>query len=99
MIGQCIGQSTGPVAGSRVNDHAGGLIEYDQVGVLVEKIERKVLGYQFAGFRRKRVHIHLLAGGNPESGFTRLPVNQDSTGINPPLDGTPADLFQAVRNE
>ena len=49
MIEQGIDQCAGPVSGCRVNRHAGGLIDHDQIIILKQDIKRNILRLWIGG--------------------------------------------------
>jgi hypothetical protein len=58
-----------------MHHHARGLVDDDDVGVLVEDLERQVLGRRFRRRGRRHVHGYLLTGLDCEV-CARLPALQ-----------------------
>ena len=65
------------IAGSGMHDDAGGFVEHDQVGVLVQNVERNFFRQRFQWTRWRNFDAHFVAGTHPVTRFDRLTVDED----------------------
>src|SRR6185437_16997044 len=75
---QRVYESSSPVAGSRVNDHSGSLVDHQEVGVLVHYPERDILALDVApGRGRSRCRdLDQIVGGGAIGGTLPTPVDR-----------------------
>ena len=71
MVDQRVDQRAGPVAGAGMDDKAGRLVDDDQLGVLVEDVERDVLALRLRRLRLGQVDRDDVAGRHLALGFAR----------------------------
>jgi hypothetical protein len=73
MVDERVDQRAGRIAGAGMDDQAGGLVDDDQFGVLVQDRERNVFGLRLGGFRLRQFDGDLLAPRKPVLGFANTP--------------------------
>ena len=95
VVQQRIDQGAGAVAGRGVYDHARGLVDHEQVGVLVHDAEREILGLDVGGLGRGHRELDPVAG----HGATALPgggaVDRDATLLQQLDDAGAGEIRQA----
>src|SRR6266542_2917590 len=99
VMEQGVDQGVFLVAGGRMHDDAGRLVEDQQVVVFVENVERDVfgLGIRRAGFGP--VDGNRFARPRLMGGFDGSPVDLDVSLVNQPLNGAPRDGGEAGGKE
>src|SRR5580704_14278455 len=84
-------------SGSRVDHHAGGLVDDGEVLILVADIEGDVFGCRVEGWRLRRAFdLDGFATVEFELGLGRLAVDADLAGINEELDARPRDVWECL---
>ena len=106
MVEQRIDQRAVRVAGGRVNDHTLGLIDDKQVVVLIDDIQRDILGPGLDGLRVRQVdgvdfagrHLILFVDGRAAAGHKPLldQILQRTAGQRRALPGQPGVQASAV---
>src|SRR5690606_36853177 len=81
LVQEGVDQRTAPVTGRGMHDEAGRLVDHEQVGVLVENIERYVLGRERRGFRRGDSKADAVAGGGDDAFLRHLAVEHHHAGF------------------
>ena len=99
VVQQTVDKRAVLVAGGRVHREAGGLVQHDQVPVLIEDIQGNVLGNQ-VGKRLRRRHPELHRVVLTQGGFgpSRHPVDADIAGVDELLNPGPA-LLRALGHQ
>jgi hypothetical protein len=60
-----------------VDDHPGGLVDHGEVFVLVDDVQRDLLGPHLHGVGLGNLEVDGVAGGNAVRGVGRVPVDKD----------------------
>ncbi len=75
-----------------MDDHGGGLVDDRQEGVLIEDIERNVLGDRFGVTRFRLLDADHVAVTDAVAGLGGLAVDHDSRGLDDALDHGTAEV-------
>ena len=97
VVEQGVDQRAVGVAGGRMDDHARGLVDDHDVGVLVDDVERQRLRLRRGGRRRRHVDDHFLLRLDREAGLDLLGADAgdlDLAVLDQPLDLRPRLLRQ-----
>lgn len=81
VIHKGIDQSAVSVAGRGVDDHAAGLVDDYDIGVLVDNIERYILRFERYILRRRQDDLNLVSGVGAIVLFKRLSAEGNGSGI------------------
>src|ERR1700733_14304295 len=87
------------IPGARVHHQPGGLVDYQNVRVLVDQPQCDVLALYFRLGRLIHRHLHLPAGPPLDHvpRFAGIPAHLDRTGLDPTLDSSARVLWQKAR--
>jgi len=94
MVQQGVDQCVFAVARRRMHDHARRLVEHQQMFVLVEDVQRKVLCLRFGGSRLGLLKNNGFARARVMSRFDNLAVNKNVSLSQKPLDGAAREVGQ-----
>src|SRR6056297_540528 len=102
MMQQRVDQSARGTAGGRVHDHAGRLVDHDQVVILVHHVERDGFGPDMALARLRHLNLDQVAaasGTSRESALSRRaggssPIRNESGSC--PMDDSPPPVSPAT---
>ncbi|NIP97267.1 MAG: hypothetical protein GWO24_29085 [Akkermansiaceae bacterium] len=86
MVEEGVDQSTVRIAGGRMDDDAGGLVDDDEVVVLVDDVERDILGEHLGGAGVGEVDRDDIASRDRGLGAGLGSVEEDVTGLEEGLD-------------
>ncbi len=85
--------------GRGVDDESGGLVDDDDLFVLVDDVERYLFGRDLGGRRRGQLDLDALAPFELERGLGRAPADEHVAVINHALQGRTAHALDARREE
>src|SRR5438552_11247460 len=89
---QSVDERAAPVSLGRVDDHVGRLVDDGEVFILVENLERNILGHgQFVG-RFRWPHADLVAVANLVTRLGRVAVDQHAAGVDDFAQDGPAQV-------
>ena len=74
MVDQGVDQRAGPIAGRRVDDQAGRLVDHDQLVVLEEDVQCDRLTHRCGGFGWRQLDGDRFASGQPAAGLGHRPA-------------------------
>jgi hypothetical protein len=81
-----------------MNDHPSGLVDDDDISVLVDDGKRDQIGQDLVDPRIGNLHRHDFARRHAELGLSLLPVDANSARFNEALDGCAAQAGELVRD-
>ena len=93
VIRQGVDQGAGPVAARRMHYEVGLLVDRNEIVVLVDHIERDVLGRDFLGSIVGESHVDDVAGLDGVAALDGLPVNGNVAVVNVALKGRARSAF------
>jgi hypothetical protein len=77
-------------------DHPCGLVDDDDVRILVNNGKRNWIRLNFVDLRGRNLDRHHLARRHAELGLSMLTVDAHASGFDEPLDGAPAQVGKLV---
>ena len=86
MMDQRVDQRAGKIACPGMDNQPGRLVQHDQLGILVEDIERDVFALRLGRFRLGKVDRDNFAGRHLALGFRRLAADADHALFDQRLD-------------
>src|SRR5215471_17878165 len=96
---QRVDKGSGLDAGARVYDHAGGLVDGDDRGVLVEDTQRDSLGRSLKRWKLRGLKIDGVASAQALRSASRRMVDEGAAGLDPVLYTGSAKLRQLLVEE
>lgn len=82
MIEQRVNQRVLTMTSSRMNDHSGGLVDYDEIRVFEKNIKRDLLRLIIDLFQWWLDQLDLVISANEIARTGRLPIESDGAGAN-----------------
>jgi hypothetical protein len=92
---QCIDQGSGPMTGRWMTHHAGCLVQYQDMIVLVDNIKGQVFGRNVSPWWRRWIKSYFLAWCQAETAWSFLAVDKGGTFVDCLLQATPGEVFAA----
>src|SRR5271154_7509344 len=89
MADQCVDECAGGMSRRRMDDEPRGLVDYDEMLVLVDDSQRHILAEQRRILRRWRGNLDSRAGEDLGGGIARpRPVDRDLAGLDQRLEAS-----------
>lgn len=99
VMEESVDEGSGVAAGAKVDDEAGGLVDGNDVIVLIEDVEGDVLGEGAEGLQFGRLDRDNIAGAEFRGGFRRGVVDEDAVLFDPRSEAGTREFGQAGGEE
>jgi hypothetical protein len=98
VVEKRVDQRPARVARGGMDDDAGGLVEDEEVAILVEDCEGKVLGLGECALGGRNGHLEALPALEALRGAARAAIHEDAPGLEQTLDPRPTERGEARRD-